>query len=207
MARALLQPHGTFASVANTFLKELFELVVGDSGEVFWKKWLSCVDGKEQLGSGASEYELFFAFMLKYHPEALRTRTLGYQEMADLDNVPENVDFVSFHWYLRPNTNSKTSLVSVSSSSTCTTATACSCVNPEEVEENEQNEGGCKKNKNNNKSARVICYVCIGVIAFLILLLICLNCMNLGTEPPSRHRHRHRHPPKQRRHLGQRRRK
>jgi len=76
------------------YIKELFALVNGE----FWKVFLENVVDKE--GSGASEYEIYFNFMLKYYPSNIRIRILKWYNTGNFENH-YNADYISYHWYMR----------------------------------------------------------------------------------------------------------
>jgi hypothetical protein len=76
------------------YIQELFKLVNGD----FWRVFLERVDDTE--GSGASEYEIYFNFMLKYYPSDIKIRTLSWKNTNVLTMVG-NDDYISYHWYMR----------------------------------------------------------------------------------------------------------
>ena len=76
------------------YIKELFGLVKGD----FWKVFLENVVDKE--GSGASEYEIYFNFMIKYHRSDIKIRPLKWHNTSNLADR-RNADYISYHWYMR----------------------------------------------------------------------------------------------------------
>jgi hypothetical protein len=76
------------------YIKELFALVNGE----FWKVIIKNVVDKE--GSGASEYEIYFNFMLKYYPSNIRIRNLNWYEIGNFENH-YNADYISYHWHMR----------------------------------------------------------------------------------------------------------
>lgn len=68
------------------------------SGKVFWQVFLEQVT--DIMGSGASEYEMYFNYMLRYHPADFRIRALRW------GNAPRileghGLDYVSVHWAIR----------------------------------------------------------------------------------------------------------
>jgi len=73
----------------------------------FWQIFIECV--KEHLNyspdameSGASEYELYFHYMLQYHSDVLCIRKLFWDNIrhnSDLTKCEENLDYVSVCWY------------------------------------------------------------------------------------------------------------
>jgi len=68
----------------------------------FWKIFLDMIDKNEFMGSGASEYELYFTYMYLYHKDEIEIRQLNWENVRKLE--PEHVNnyhFVSVHWYIR----------------------------------------------------------------------------------------------------------
>ena len=84
-------------------LKQLFELVEKEHNEVFWNVFLKSVHIKDYEYSGASEYELYFNYMLKYHKYKMEIRTLNWKEIGNIDQVCayNEFDYVTCHWYWR----------------------------------------------------------------------------------------------------------
>ena len=89
------------------YLKEIFELVENyHNGMVFWKVFLEQVEehtfhSLNYVESGASEYEMYFNFMLKNHPDKIQIRRLNWQIVSYHFN-PEQAygyDYISVcHW-------------------------------------------------------------------------------------------------------------
>jgi hypothetical protein len=81
------------------YLNELFKLVEQHHTMGFWKAFLNCIDPDEL--SGASEYEIYFNFMLKYHRDKIKLRKPVYNWIKSLDELHhDKFDFVSYHhWY------------------------------------------------------------------------------------------------------------
>lgn len=85
------------------YVKELFEMVENNhNGKTFWKIFLeNVVDGES---SGASEYEIYFNFMVKNHPERMVIRNLSWTNVSSM-NVTyspshyEGYDYVSICYY------------------------------------------------------------------------------------------------------------
>jgi hypothetical protein len=85
-----------------TFLKEMKSFICPDENpeESFWKLFIDKVNPKEL--SGASEYELYFNYMLLFHPESIKVRPLQWTNKSNITNYDYlNYDYVSVHWYLR----------------------------------------------------------------------------------------------------------
>ena len=82
------------------YLVELFEIVNRYHGEHFWKAFLNCV--VEYTTSGASEYEIYFNFMLKYHPDKIQLRELRHKDIQRFEEIHNDAyDYVSYHWHGR----------------------------------------------------------------------------------------------------------
>jgi len=69
----------------------------------FWKIFLENVDInlRKEGGSGASEYEIYFNFMLIYHSDKIKIRELKWKNTNKLEDLYNNYDYISYHWYLR----------------------------------------------------------------------------------------------------------
>jgi hypothetical protein len=80
------------------YLTELFELIQNHHNMDFWKAFVNCID--PAVFSGASEYEIYFNFMLKYHRNKIQLRKPSYNWIKSLDELQDDYDFVSYHhWY------------------------------------------------------------------------------------------------------------
>jgi len=77
------------------------------SGDPFWKIFLEKVDIQERGESGASEYEMYFNYMLAYHPTEIILRPLSWNnditniEHLDIDKLRESFVYFSCHHYKR----------------------------------------------------------------------------------------------------------
>ena len=80
------------------FIKELFELIEAKHSAVFWKVFLDEVHVDEE--SGASEYELYFNFMIAYHTDKVIIRPLQWKN-SELFQTTDNLDFFSWPYYSR----------------------------------------------------------------------------------------------------------
>jgi hypothetical protein len=81
-------------------LTDLFKLVENFHNKLFYEIFLLSIEKKEILHSGASEYEIYFNFILKYYPNKYKIRKLEWLNTTKLENNL-NCDYVSCHWYLR----------------------------------------------------------------------------------------------------------
>ncbi len=82
------------------YVKEMIEKIEQMYSDKFYNIFLKEVEPKEYLYSGASEYELYFNYMLIYHPEEIIIRKLNWSNVNILD-TNSGLDYVSYHWYLR----------------------------------------------------------------------------------------------------------
>jgi hypothetical protein len=79
---------------------ELFKLVENFHNESFYVSFLKSVDKKDILGSGASEYEIYFNYLHIYHKEKFLIRELKWQNTSSI--IKNNkFDYISCHWYMR----------------------------------------------------------------------------------------------------------
>jgi hypothetical protein len=80
------------------FLEKLFALV----NRPFWRAFFDCIDPSQFDYSGASEYEMYFHFVVANFPEEVIQRTLQWSNVSELtsDAATYN-DYVSCHWYMR----------------------------------------------------------------------------------------------------------
>jgi hypothetical protein len=91
-------------------LQELFNLVekYHGNGKKFWNIFIECVDEHRNhdvnyLESGASEYELYFNYMLLNHQDKIIVRELNWRNTNNSYNIEENIngyDYISICWYL-----------------------------------------------------------------------------------------------------------
>jgi hypothetical protein len=80
-------------------LEELFNMIESYHNNEFWKCFLNVVNKNEILGSGASEYEIYFNYLHIYHKNKFIIRDLNW---TNTSSIPEesNYDYISSHWYL-----------------------------------------------------------------------------------------------------------
>ena len=82
------------------FIQDLFARVEALHQKPFWQAFLTCIDPREYRYSGASEYELYFNYMLLYNSNAITLRQLSWANVKSLDlDLPHN--YISYHWYTR----------------------------------------------------------------------------------------------------------
>jgi hypothetical protein len=66
----------------------------------FWVVFLQKVSEDLRHASGASEYEMYFNYMLKEHFDKIELRYLNYKDSNTLD-INSNYDYISYHHHLR----------------------------------------------------------------------------------------------------------
>ena len=79
------------------YVKELMTRLEKSHGDLFYNLFLKNVT--EVGGAGASEYELYFNYMLIYHKEEIVIRQLQWKNSATLQEG--DFDYISVHWYMR----------------------------------------------------------------------------------------------------------
>jgi hypothetical protein len=86
------------------YLKKLFTIVETFHGKPFWRAFVNCIDPTQD--SGASEYELYFHFMLRTYPNCIECRQLINSPVSDFNDIPkQTAPVVSFHAYMRTHNN------------------------------------------------------------------------------------------------------
>jgi hypothetical protein len=81
------------------YLDEIFALVESRHGCKFYEAFLRLVNPSDFPHSGASEYELYFNYMLQ-HPSEIVLRNLQWKNVHKLTHSGRN-DYESVHWYMR----------------------------------------------------------------------------------------------------------
>lgn len=79
------------------FINEIFEKIEKQHSDSFYNIFLKMVT--EKSGSGASEYEIYFNYMLRFHEDKIILRKLNWKNTGRIDL---QYDYISFHWYMRP---------------------------------------------------------------------------------------------------------
>lgn len=89
------------------YVKELIKMVEDKHKDTFYNTFLKLVSASDYTGSGASEYEIYFHYILKYHRENIITRQLKWSDVQKFnltinnDCTPFGYNYVSYHWYDR----------------------------------------------------------------------------------------------------------
>jgi hypothetical protein len=85
------------------YINELINKIEKNHNDTFYNVFLKMVT--EFLHSGASEYEIYFNYMLKYNPDKIELRKLKWKNGV-IDNLSEtNYDYISCHHHNRINNN------------------------------------------------------------------------------------------------------
>jgi hypothetical protein len=87
------------------YVKEIIEMVEKQNdNNYFYDIFLYKVDQNYILGSGASEYELYFNYMLNFHRDKILIRPLKLVESGVFDEKnPYDADYISIHSHLTKN--------------------------------------------------------------------------------------------------------
>ena len=80
------------------YIDQLFKLVEDKHNDLFYNVFLKSVEKKRVKNSGASEYEIYFNYMLIYHNDKITVRKLTWHNS---DKILKDFDYVSIHWYKR----------------------------------------------------------------------------------------------------------
>jgi hypothetical protein len=84
-----------------TYLEELFQLVENHNTALpFWKIFLEAVS-QPIPESGASEYEIYFNFMLQYHRLDMQIRNLSWGNCSSLSQAQPHHSYIAVHHYMR----------------------------------------------------------------------------------------------------------
>ena len=81
------------------YINELINKIEEKHNDKFYNVFLKMVT--DFTGSGASEYEIYFNYMLKYHSNNIKIRQLKWINTTSIDNINSQYDYISYHWYMR----------------------------------------------------------------------------------------------------------
>jgi hypothetical protein len=85
-----------------SILEEMFYMVSKE--KPFWMVFLEEVDVclRHGIWSGASEYELYFNYVLQFHHDKIEVRELQWENVETLDfQKYAHLDYISYHHFLR----------------------------------------------------------------------------------------------------------
>ena len=78
------------------YVKELINIIEKKHNKLFYDIFLENVIKNQQ--SGASEYEMYFNYMLKYHQDKIKIRHLSFRNVSSFNsNSNSEYDYVSYH--------------------------------------------------------------------------------------------------------------
>ena len=80
------------------YIKQLIEIIENEHNDTIYNIFLKLVT--DINGSGASEYEIYFNFMLINYNDKIKIRELKWCNSNMLDLNSTN-DYISYHWYMR----------------------------------------------------------------------------------------------------------
>jgi hypothetical protein len=81
-------------------LDELMSKIEKFHNNTFFNIFLKLVTPKDINFSGASEYELYFNYMLKFNSDKIKIRKLNWRN-TNTHDTNNNLDYISYHWYSR----------------------------------------------------------------------------------------------------------
>jgi hypothetical protein len=81
------------------YIKELFNMVQNLHKKEFYVVFLEAVC--DYNGSGASEYEIYFNYLLYAHSTDIILRLLKWKDSSTLSEINEDYTYLSYHWYIR----------------------------------------------------------------------------------------------------------
>lgn len=90
--------------IETKYINEIIDIIEKEHNDKFYNVFLKNVDEKDYDYSGASEYELYFNYIFKYHKDKVLIRNLNWRntKCPSLNkDIIKGFDYVSYHWYLR----------------------------------------------------------------------------------------------------------
>ena len=80
--------------------QELINMIEKEHNDTFYNVFLHSVADVERNNSGASEFEIYFNYILKYHKDNIKIRPLLWKNNNKVEHQ-SNYDYISCHWYMR----------------------------------------------------------------------------------------------------------
>jgi len=81
------------------YIIELINKIENIHNDKFYNIFLKMVTF---MYAGASEYEIYFNYVFKNHPDKIELRKLRYQNVTTLNfDIEQDTDYISYHWYSR----------------------------------------------------------------------------------------------------------
>ena len=75
----------------SALVRSLMAAVESRHGKKFWQVFLDVMDEKEVVRSGASEFEIYFNYVLTFHPERALVRNLAWKNTSTPDLQPTSI--------------------------------------------------------------------------------------------------------------------
>lgn len=85
------------------YINEIMDTIEKMHNDLFYNIFLNNVSPRNYEHSGASEYEIYFNYMLKFHPSDIQIRQLKWNNISGNPDafIFTQLDYVSAHWYSR----------------------------------------------------------------------------------------------------------
>lgn len=84
------------------YVFDIMILVQDHHNKPFYQAFLECVSDNYRTGSGASEYEIYFHYLTRFHMNNISVRELKWENVSVLPENDTYHDYVACHHYLRP---------------------------------------------------------------------------------------------------------
>jgi len=79
------------------YVNEIISKIEKKHNDLFYNVFLKLVT--DTVGAGASEYEIYFNYMLKYHGDVIKIRKLNWTINKNI-LLNRNLDYISCHYHL-----------------------------------------------------------------------------------------------------------
>ena len=83
------------------YVNEIIDHIEKKHNDTFWNVFFKMVDEKDMLDSGASEYEIYFNYITRYHSDKIKLRLLDWCNTSELNLQRKDMTYISYHWYRR----------------------------------------------------------------------------------------------------------
>jgi hypothetical protein len=81
------------------YINELINKIEEKHNDKFYNVFLKMVT--DFTGAGASEYEIYFNYMLKNYSNKISIRPLKWINSTSINHINSPYDYISYHWYMR----------------------------------------------------------------------------------------------------------
>lgn len=82
------------------YVRKMFDIVEKKHNDTFFNVFLRNVANGQEDKSGASEYEIYFNYIVKQHEKDIIIRPLVWKNTNRI-TLDEKYDYISYHWYMR----------------------------------------------------------------------------------------------------------